>query len=595
MKLPRSIESFGLLPFLFYILLGFVFYWLIGFAASSSGLSDAIRVITGSWLFLVFAGFGFGIVTVAALTRFTPYSRKTWGLLLGGLLPLLDGNWGSMPFLVSLGLGVLLGLAFIARQKKQLRWAKTFAPLPFFVLLIPPVSEIALEFQRGTYTQHVEKMIGYISIVILVLIESYLVHATAKHALRDEETSEEVTIFLGPRQSGKTILSLGFYYALVTKRIGTYDNRKSFSISDEGAPIDLSELYSLFRRRGFQGVVGTRLGWLTINVFKIKRKGREKFLHGLKDVELEITDYAGETIWTLEAILKDPKKYDDLVRGVGENIEADFESFKKAIKFRRNPSDEEKDLIATRLKERILKDLEAMAFDFRNYKRDIYWEKVPENIRASLAVAHTLSNLLKVDKIVPLLDGAAILYELYQRDREAREALEDLKSSNPTLYELIMSTIEMFERAEKALDSSAEARKATLEAQFRAYDIILSEFKRRNRRGDFAFLVTKADLIGGIFMPYILGISLPGIKKRILNILKNTAAFINLADKLLPEKSLENKLMLSIILSPADLRRIDPESAEELSEEVFVRGLGELIEWVRRTPLRRLLKEVLLP
>jgi hypothetical protein len=452
-----------------------------------------------------------------------------------------------------------------------------------------------LEVQRGTYIQHIKMIIGYASIVILVLVEAWLVHATARHAFRDEETSEEITIFLGPRQSGKTILSLGFYYALVTKRIGTYDNRKSFSISEEGAPIDLSELYSIFRRRGFQGVVGTRLGWLTINVFKIRRKTLEKFLHGLKDVELEITDYAGETIWTIEEVLKDPKKYDDLVNAVEQDIEADLESFKNAMKFRGSPSDQEKDILATKLKERILKDLRSMNFDFRTYKKDLYWEKIPENIRANLAVAHTLSNLLRADKIVPLLDGAAILYELYNRDREAREALEDLQKSNPALYELIISTIERFERAERALDTSLEARKATLEAQLRAYDVILSEFNRRNRRGDFAFLVTKADLIGSIFMPYLLQINLQGVKKRIINILKSTTAFINLASKLIPEKSLREKLMVSIILSPADLKQIDPESAEELREEILVRGLGELIEWVRKASEGRLLKEVLLP
>ncbi|WP_297509111.1 hypothetical protein [Thermococcus sp.] len=593
MRLPRSLESFGLLPFLFYTLLGFVFYLLIKYTATSTNLLNDLNVITGSWLFLSLAGLSFGIVTVTALTRFTPYSRKTWGLLIGGLVPLIDAHWGEVPLLAPLVLGLLLGLAFITRQERQLKWAKAFAPLPLFVLLIPPTSEAVLEFQKGTYTQHFGKILGYLGIIILVLVEAYFIHATARHALRDEDTSEEVTIFLGPRQSGKTILSLGFYYTLVTKRKGTHED--SFVISEEGTPLDLAELYSIFRRMGFQGVKGTQKGWLTIHTFRIKRGGGKKFLHGLKDVELEITDYAGEILWDLEEIVRDTKKYDDLVKAVEQDIEADMERFKEAIRYRKNVPDEKKDAIAEEIKRKIIHDLERMRFDFRNYRREIYWEKVPESIRDKLAVAHTLSSLMRADKVVPLLDGEGILYELYQRDREAREALNDMKNYNPTLYEVIMNAIRKFERANQALESSLQARRATLEAQLRAYDAILSRFKKRNRRGDFAFLVTKADLIGAIFMPFLLNISLSGVKKRIINLLKSTTAFLNLLQKLVPEKELKKRIILSIILSPADLKHLDPESAEDLREEVLVRGLDELVEWLRTTPIIRVLKEVLLP
>jgi len=184
---------------------------------------------------------------------------------------------------------------------------------------------------------------------------------------------------------------------------------------------------------------------------------------------------------------------------------------------------------------------------------------------------------------------------MYQRDTEVEARLNELKDINPALYELIMGSIKKFERQNQALDVSIEARKATLEAQLKAYDVILSRFKKLNKRGDFAFLVTKADLIAGIFMPILININPRSIRKRVLRILTRTAAFINLAQKLIPEKQLEEKLMFSVILSPADLKMIDPESAEELQDEILVRGLRDLIEWVRKTPGVRKIREVLLP
>ena len=245
---------------------------------------------------------------------------------------------------------------------------------------------------------------------------------------------------------------------------------------------------------------GTQKSWLSINTFRIKRKSLEKMLFGLKDIELEITDYAGEILWDLEAVFRDPKKYDDLVREIEQDIEADFESFMRAIHYPANTPNEERQKIAKALQKRIIKDIENRDFDFRNYHGTVYWERIPEGIRTKLAIAHTMSSLLRADKIVPLLDGEGILYEMYQRDPEVEDRLNDLKDANPTLYELIMGSIRKFERQSQALDVSIEARKATLEAQLKAYDVVLSRFKKFNKSGDYMFLVTKADLIAGIFM-----------------------------------------------------------------------------------------------
>jgi len=590
---PKSLESFGLLPLLFYIALGFAMYKLLMYAAGASNLQDAIDVMTASWLFLIPSGIVLGLTLVATFLRFTPQIRKTLGFLLGALVPLVWPHTGEVVLLASFGVGALIGLLTSTRERTQLRLIKSLTPVPFILLMIPPISEVVFSLQNGEYTGKIEVFLGYIVLTVLLFIDALLLRMVSNHAFRDEDTSEEITLFLGPRQSGKTILSLGFFYELVTGRKGTHE--ESFVISEEGAPIELSELYGIFRKQGFSGVAGTARGWLTINTFRIKRTPLEKFLFGLKDIKLEITDYAGEILWDLETLFRDPKKYDDFVTQIEKDIDSDFEAFMNAVKYPSGASPETKQRIAKDLQKKIINDVRMKTFDFRKYYRKIYWEKVPEAIRTNLAVAHTVSSLLKADKIVPLIDGEGLLYELYNRDPAFKSNLHGLENENKALYNLIMGSIKKFERLNEGLDSSVGARRATLEAQLRAYDVILSRFKKVNRRGDFAFLVTKADLIAAVFMPVLIAIDIRSIRKRVLEILTRTAAFINLAQKLIPDRQLEEKLMFSIILSPADLKKIDPESLEELRDEILVRGLDDLIEWVRKTPAIRKLQEVLLP
>ena len=231
---PKAFESFGLVPFLFYTFLGGVMYKIMMYIVRSSGLKNEISVMTGSWLFLIPSGFALGLAIIAMISRFTPQIRKTSGFMLGALLPLLWKHHSEVVFLASFGLGFFVGIATITRQEKQLKLVKNIAPIPFLLLTIPPISEVALALQKGNYTQNINIFLGYVGLIIILFIETVIIRKTSNHALKDEETSEEVTIFLGPRQSGKTILSLGFYYELVTGRRGTHEG--SFVISEEGTP-----------------------------------------------------------------------------------------------------------------------------------------------------------------------------------------------------------------------------------------------------------------------------------------------------------------------------------------------------------------------
>jgi len=595
MKL-KAFEYFGVLPFLFYVVLGGVMYEIMMYIVNTTNLQNEIAVMTGSWLFLIPSGFVFGLTLVATFVRFTPQIRKTFGFMLGALLPLLWSHHSKPVFLASFGVGVLLGLATVTREKRQLKLIKDFSPVPFLLLLIPPISEVVLAVQKGNYTQNIDVFLGYIGLIVVLFIDVILLRKTSSHALRDENTSEEVTIFLGPRQSGKTILSLGFYYELVTGKRGTYTG--SF-VSEESVPLKLSDLYGIFRRKGFAGVMGTQMGWVAIHTFRLKRAPIEKALFGLRDIKLEITDYAGEILWKLESVFRDPHRYDDLVREIKDDINADFKTFMKAIRYPENASLEAKQRIAKSIQKKILEDVQNMRFDFRKYRSSVYWEMIPESIRTNLAIAHAISSILRANKIVPLIDGEGILYEMYQRDIEFRNNIDDLKKDNPHLYKFIIETINrrnsINQSITEAKDIPPEFRKTMLDAQLWAYTSILLRFKELKKDGDFAFLITKADLIAAVFEPNLLNIDLRKIKKRVKEVLMRTVAFANLVQNLVSEKQIDKRLMFSVILSPADLRKIDPESAEELQDEILVRGLRDLIDWVRKTPGLRKVKEVLLP
>ena len=153
---PKAFESFGLVPFLFYTILGGVIYKITMYIVESSGLRNDISVMTGSWLFLIPSGFALGLTLIAMISRFTPQIRKTFGFMLGALLPLLWQHHSGVVFLASFGLGFLVGIATITRQEKQLKLVKDIAPIPFLLLTIPPISEVALSLQKGNYTQYID-------------------------------------------------------------------------------------------------------------------------------------------------------------------------------------------------------------------------------------------------------------------------------------------------------------------------------------------------------------------------------------------------------------------------------------------------------
>ncbi|WP_461865903.1 hypothetical protein [Thermococcus sp.] len=587
----KSIESFGILSFFTYMAFGVIFYFLIKLLLGGAEYSQMFHSITNSTLFIVVSGLTLGLVTITGLTRETSYARKGFGFLLGILLPIVSGSFSEIYFLISLGIGLLLGLIMIFRPIGQLKLAKGFGVLPLLVIMLPFLSELLWMAKNGTLTAELDKALVYAKIVVAILIADVLIHRTFAHAAKVEESMEESVIFVGPTMSGKTVLSIGLFYEIVQKGLGGLEVREdSLVLGDE--PIGLEDLYIFFRNNGFDGIKGTQRGWLSIQYFSIIRPFIDKFLYGLKDISMEITDYAGEDIRKIARMIEKKTEYRELIKTLREALK-DETFLKEGIVAPPKIKDEEGRIkYANKVIDSLIKDLENYNFDFRDYSDRIKWEKVPAAARADLATAYTFGKLMRAERLVFIIDGAKLLYELYTRSPDIIGNLEFLKKNNPYYYKQINSIIKWHEARRETNEKLIEG---TLEGDIKAYTRIATEFKKRKGSGNFIFLVTKADLIAALFDPEnVIHARTRGLKKRIVKILRKSILFKNLMRELkIQEKELQDKLKISMIVSATDLKKIDMTAA--FRDEVRTAGLDELIEWIRKLPPSKIISEVVKP
>ncbi|NJE05346.1 hypothetical protein E3E36_04160 [Thermococcus sp. M36] len=604
----RSLESFGLLPFFSYLLFGFLLYRVLDGFLGAGAPRETFTVLAGSVLFKVASGISLGLIMAVALTRHSAYTRKALGLWLGMLFPVASGYTGTTDFMGALGAGLLLGLVLIRRPTAQLKLAKALVPLPILIMMLPYLSQLFWMLDRGVILTELQTTVTYLRIVAVLLVGDVLIYIVLRHAAYDEETARESTLFLGPSKSGKTILSLGLFHAIVQGNVGglkaTSDSMVLVDKNEIAARLE--DLYDTFVRAGFAGVKGTMRGWLSINIFDISRSPLDKFLYGMKDLSLEITDYAGEDLWNIAEILEDRTKYKERIveafkAETNPSDKKKFETFMKAVVYPKGLDRQARATYAATLRNRILKDLRKGAFDFRNYRRRIRWEELPEAIRTPLATAHTYRGIINADRIVFLLDGEKILYELYKKDPDFRTNLEYLESSNRKYYEKIKKIVEYLSDLDNKLgDPTLDKRirepisRETLGHHLNAYRRIVLASRSKIRRESFVFLVTKADLIGAVFNSDVVSINLNRLKRRVLRALKKSVLFRNFLKNMnITEKDLSDKLMFSIVLPRKELE--DSGSITPLSEDVLVRGLDDVIRWIRKAPRIKVLKEVLKP
>lgn len=607
MKL-KSIESFGLVPFLSYLIFGWMAFKILSILLKGPGIGDSFEVITSSIVFMVLSGLSLGNVTAVALTRHSAYTRKALGFMLGLMVPIVNPIFTSPEFLGSLAGGFLIGLALMKRRNTQLRFAKAFVPLPLLYLMLPYLSAIFNMISLGTIVEDLDVTLSNLRVIAALLVYDIVIFVILRHAAIDEESTKESTLFLGPSKSGKTILSLGLFHAIVQGNVGGLKaTSDSMVLVDKNEPsIRLEDLYDTFVRAGFTGVKGTMRGWLSISVFDLSRKFLDKFLFGLKDLSLEITDYAGEDLWNIAEIVEDKSKYRERIveafrAETNPGDKKKFENFMKAVIFPRRLDPKNRAAYAATLRARILKDLERGTFDFRKYRGMIRWEELPEAIRTPLATAHTYRGIVNATRIVFLLDGEKILYELYKRDPDFRTNLEFLKSTNERYYNKIMNVINNLSEIEERLGDPTLNKKLretigreTLGQHLNAYRRIVLASKSKVKKDSFIFLVTKADLIGAVFNSDILSIRLEGLKRRVLRILRKAVLFKNFLKNLnINEKDLSNKLMFSIIVPRREL--VTSDYPIPLTDEILVKGLDRVVEWIRKTSKARIIKEALKP
>ncbi|WP_456396352.1 hypothetical protein [Thermococcus sp.] len=593
----KNIESFGILSFFTYTVFGVIFYFLIRLMLGE--YSEMFDGVVGGTLFTTASGLALGIVIVPGLVRETAYARKGFGFVLGILLPVVSGRFSDTNFLIPLGIGFLLGLMTVFKPTGQLKLAKGLGVLPLLVIILPFLSELLWMAKNGTLSSETDKAIAYGKIIATVLIADIIIHRTFSHAAKAEESTEESVIFVGPTMSGKTVLSIGLFYKIVQKGIGGLEVREdSLVLGDE--PIGLEDLYIFFRNSGFNGIKGTQRGWLSIQYFSIIRPFLDKFLYGLKDISLEITDYAGEDIRKIARMIEKKTEYKELIKTLRETLRDETFLKEGIVSPPKIKSEEAHMKYAHKVIDSIIKDLENYSFDFRDYSDIIKWEKVPQAARADLATAYTYGKLMRAERLVFIIDGAKLLYELYTRSPDIIGNLEFLKKNNPYYYGQISEIIrgyEAFSEAGEALSSREKALmiERTLEGDIKAYTRIATEFRKRKGNKNFVFLVTKADLIAALFDPEnVIHTRTRGLKKRILRILRRSTLFKNLLRELkIPEKELEDRLKISMIVSAADLKEMDIAAA--FREEIKTAGLDELVDWIRKLPRSKILSEVVKP
>ena len=533
------ILHFGIIPFIVWIIFGYILYWIIYIMLSSFDISFSIYYAIKNTVAYLLVGLGF--IISYALTHSDASSRKILGFAIGFYLPIFSVilNYFQYYWLLFF-IGLLLGYIIVKKSNKFFSYILTlalFSPIVYILytqiydffgfLMISQYIGRPIDFNE--LGKRLISIISYLSVLILNL---YLIRDGFKPSKLLEENLIPI---LGPKSSGKTILSIGLFYCISNKKLGKYLDTP---IAVNTEHINLYSIYLKFLENGYKKIEGTKYGEVILHKFLIFSDPLKRILWGFKDKKIEIVDYAGEYLGDISKL-----SYDD--RFLLKYCEEIRENLKKYN-------------LDEYLIDKIINNIRKRKFRFEEYLDKLDFSKLNMSQIIPLYIAFSIYHS---NKIIFLIDGIALVRYLYKTNPTFVRRIEQIKSKNKTFYNFITRLVK------KSDDNDLNRLTLVIDQ----YKKIKDKFKDK----DIKFLITKSD-----FILYLYGLSFNNTKN--LDIICNEIRRELSEDPLL-ECVVNEGFFVSMVISKKDIDEIyGKEESRYIKDQILVGGLDKFIEYIKK-------------
>ena len=402
-------------------------------------------------------GISFGILLSRLLLKeLIPDSLWLMTLLLSSLIIILINNSTTIVpyYLLYTTIGLIIGLFvwFIGKRDMGKPKNKKIIKRQMYVYmrLIP----IITLFLTGVFLHPIfEAATPNMTSKTLSTIYFFILTAISYLYIPKDPEDESKLLFVGPRSSGKTILSIGLNKVIISEHGGAPSNPVDIWLDNVPTMYDLMRIFDQY---GYSGIESTSI--FTIHLFRFNTANIPSLVQkGILESYIELIDYRGEYLETISEFCKFPDKLENYLSTLKNALETLNISSSKINK--------------------IISDLKEGKFRrFRDYLDYEVWKNMDVDLIGPLYI---LSKMKSSNTLVYLIDGRKLLNYLLIYDEILKE--EYIKKQGLSKWENTANEDELIRDLSNYATITDYLRKwgnKHIVFAVTKFDIILDEYKK---------------------------------------------------------------------------------------------------------------------